>query len=346
MSLPTQPPPLEGFHVFDSTLHGAAFVVILALTPITLLATGLRFAASRISNGVGKEDWLALAALIFYLAWALPCIHVLLVINGRDQMKVPLADLGEALKTIWALGPFFAPNQLCAKLSILSLYQRLFGINKTYVKIITGIAVVQLLWAVETIIIVLLQCNPVPKYWNPLMPDGYCINVGAWTSANESVNSAIDFGMAALAVIMLRHLQTTRYTKWRLAVVFIMGGFAGIIGFIKIALSFNANVHDQIQLGLWATIQMACSVWCCCAIAYGPLLKKYRVMGTLTSWYGSNRSRSRPTQASMPSEQNTRGGYIDLEDSGRQKVHVNESHGGALYNSESHMLRDVRNERE
>ena len=47
-----------------------ALVLVIVLTPLAILATYLRFVSSRLNFGkVGIEDWLALAGLIFFLAW-------------------------------------------------------------------------------------------------------------------------------------------------------------------------------------------------------------------------------------------------------------------------------------
>jgi hypothetical protein len=53
----------------ESALN-AGFVLVIVLTPLSILATYLRFVASRLNFGkVGIEDWLALAGLIFFLGW-------------------------------------------------------------------------------------------------------------------------------------------------------------------------------------------------------------------------------------------------------------------------------------
>lgn len=58
------------YHVFDDSIQGAIFILIVVLTPLSVLATVLRFLASRASlRKLGAEDWFALGALLFYLGW-------------------------------------------------------------------------------------------------------------------------------------------------------------------------------------------------------------------------------------------------------------------------------------
>lgn len=57
-------------NMFANPLLGAFFVLIVVFTPISIVATALRFYVSRSSLGkVGVEDWLALAALLVFLAY-------------------------------------------------------------------------------------------------------------------------------------------------------------------------------------------------------------------------------------------------------------------------------------
>ena len=117
----------------------------------------------------------------------------------------------------------FPLNQLCAKLSILFLYQRIFGINRKYALWIKAVGVLQILHTIENVVVNIFQCLPVYKFWAPQV-DGHCIKYGIFLAVNESVNSLIDFVMAIQAVIMLRSLRTTTKTKWNLSIIFLLGG--------------------------------------------------------------------------------------------------------------------------
>lgn len=56
--------------IFNDPVQSLVFAVGLVFTPICVIATALRFTASRVSLGkIGIEDWLALGALVFYITW-------------------------------------------------------------------------------------------------------------------------------------------------------------------------------------------------------------------------------------------------------------------------------------
>lgn len=182
----------------------------------------------------------------------------------------------------------FPLNQLCAKLSILFLYHRIFGVIPKYAFWIKVVGVIQMLHTIENVFVNIFQCIPVRKFWVPHI-EGHCINYGPFLAVNESANSLIDFVLAIQAVVMLRSLQTDKKTRWRLSIVFALGGLAGVIGFVKIGtgVASGVAVGNQYLMGVWATVQMALSVICCCVITFKPLLAK---LGIYTSNLGSRAS--------------------------------------------------------
>ncbi|KAI2473090.1 integral membrane protein [Annulohypoxylon bovei var. microspora] len=309
-------------NVFNDPLQAAGFVLIIILTPLCILATVLRFVASWMTlHKTGKEDWLALGSLAFYLAWIICLILIVPSLNGtEDILSLPIENTISVLKDIYVASLMFPPNQLCAKLSILFLYHRIFAVNKTFAIWIKILGVLQFLVSFTSFICNIFQCRPIHKAWDPRVTDGWCVNIGAMLAATETLNSLIDFAMAIFAVLALRGLQTTRSTKWKLAVVFTLAGLAGVIGFIKIGLAFEATIYNQLMEGLWATIQMAFSVFCCCSITYMPLLARIGNFEHIRSklyGYGSKIKLRKPSSAK--SGQSSRDGWIDIENADQQQ---------------------------
>ncbi|KAJ0115638.1 hypothetical protein J7T55_010461 [Diaporthe amygdali] len=264
------------FNIFENKEQTAVFFLLIVFTPICILVTCLRFRASQLTGRkVAVEDWMALGSLLCFLAWAISSAFVLKHLNGRsDFIQLPIDEAKSALKIL---------------------------------------GLVQLAYSITVIIVNAFQCRPVQRYWDILLTDGWCINVGAFLAGAESINSVIDFSMALLAVLMLRGLQTSARTKLSLSFIFILGAFAGAVGFIKIGLAFNVTIHNQIMMGLWSTVQQACSVICCCAITLKPLFTQNEFFSRLASRFSSRGSK---TKASSHKSQECRQGYVDIEVSG------------------------------
>jgi hypothetical protein len=103
------------------------------------------------------------------------------------------------------------------------------------------LAVIHVCWFITFFFMVLFLCNPVSKWWDVDGTEpGWCIDGNTFLVAAETINSSLDFAMIALAVAMLKKLQTKAYLKTKLAFIFLVGGFSGVIGFVKIGIVFYA----------------------------------------------------------------------------------------------------------
>jgi hypothetical protein len=73
----------------NDPLQTGVFVLSIIFTPLCIISTVLRFVASKISLGkVGAEDWLALAALLVFLAYIV-CVSVVgLYLDGRAYSEL------------------------------------------------------------------------------------------------------------------------------------------------------------------------------------------------------------------------------------------------------------------
>ena len=122
----------------------------------------------------------------------------------------------------FALLPLFPLQMFFAKLSIMALYHRIFGIMRVYAWWIYGIFAVHLAWVIVTITLQLLTCQPMEKFWRPFVP-GHCISESLAAIPEETVNSGIDFALVILAMVTLPKLQMSSRSKWNLRIIFGLG---------------------------------------------------------------------------------------------------------------------------
>ncbi|RYP47492.1 hypothetical protein DL768_006464 [Monosporascus sp. mg162] len=201
-------------HIFDNSAQGAYFVLLVVLAPICIAATILRFIATRRSGRApALEDWFALAALIVHLAYTVLSLWVLIEINGRDTVVMAVREPEEFA---------YLRKMYFSKLSIMALYHRIFGVNRTYVWWIYGIFAIHSIWAIVTIVIQLSSCRPLAKFWYPFTP-GYCWSASVAAIPEETVNSGVDFALVILAIFMIRSLQMSRRVKRKLRFLFGLG---------------------------------------------------------------------------------------------------------------------------
>ncbi|KAL1889895.1 hypothetical protein Sste5346_008620 [Sporothrix stenoceras] len=111
-----------------------------------------------------------------------------------------------------------------------------------------------------------LQCTPVAKAWQPLLP-GTCWNpkillvVGIVASCYSGL---MDLSFAIVPWLLLRHLQVSPAEKIGIAVAMSMGVFAAISAFIKASampsLASPDFSFDGVTLTLWSTAEPAVTI--------------------------------------------------------------------------------------
>lgn len=121
------------------------------------------------------------------------------------------------------MNPQFSMNQTFAKMSLLALYLRIFSVSRPCRLWVYFIGFTQILWFLAMFFIRWFMCTPVYKVWTPTAP-GTCINNQVLLVAGEAVNSVIDFAMVILALSLVRTLMLPTTTKWKLYILFAIGG--------------------------------------------------------------------------------------------------------------------------
>lgn len=135
----------------------------------------------------------------------------------------------------YAAGPFFEINQLFAKASIFALYYRIFSSDPTFKRWTAVLVVLQVCWFIATFFCLIFLCVPVSKWWDILDEEnGWCMNDAALLAAEETINSCIDFVIVGLSIFMVKKLHMKKSTKWKLGMIFTLGGLSGVVGFVKI----------------------------------------------------------------------------------------------------------------
>ncbi|KEY73199.1 hypothetical protein S7711_04165 [Stachybotrys chartarum IBT 7711] len=246
------------FNVFHDPQQGAGFVVCVVTIPLCLVATILRFIGTiRASRNILWEDWFALIALIFHLAYTSTFLYR-------------------------------------AKLSLCLLYYRLFSVNRKLVVCVYCIAAVQIAWFIAAYLVKWFMCVPVERIWDVTGNTDGCIEIGPFMAGIESVNSLIDFIMIGLAIWIIQSLRMKSSAKWKVSILFAIGGLSGVIGIVKVVQAYDA-AYNNVLNPIWDIVQMATSIICCCAPVYKVALPQlsFSKLRSMLSSYGLESSARR-----------------------------------------------------
>ncbi|KAI1380098.1 hypothetical protein F4677DRAFT_405848 [Hypoxylon crocopeplum] len=287
-------------NVLDDSEQGAGWILAVVFTPICILATVLRFVATKCGGRkIGWEDWHALLALVFFLPYVGYMLWTFSIINGTPLLvwaKAHRAEYAEVAKVGVNMNGLYGIQQSFAKFSLLALYHRLFWVDINFNRAVWATAIVQGAWGIVVLLVHIFACVPVAKSWQPEL-DGFCVNINLFFSIYEPVNSAIDFWMAGMAIYMLHALQMKKRAQWHLSALFLIGGFSGVIGIIKTVQAQNSAQRNFLSI-IWNLVQMATSIICCCAPIYQSILPKVGLYDALRSWASRSFASKRPSAVS------------------------------------------------
>jgi hypothetical protein len=131
------------------------------------------------------------------------------------------------------------------KASLFVVYHRMFWSDRIFVRWVYILATIHVCWFITFFFFVLFLCTPISKWWDVTgTQPGYCIDNNAYLVPAETSNALIDFALFALTVVMIKKLKIKKYLRIKLAIVFVVGGLAGVIGFVKIGLVYRAANDD------------------------------------------------------------------------------------------------------
>lgn len=118
----------------------------------------------------------------------------------------------------------FPFNPTFAKLSLLALYFRIFSTNPVFKRWVWVLVILQICWFLAIFLCRIMFCLPIQRVWHMDTVPGTCVDPSLLLAAGESVNAAIAFAMIGLAMWMVRTLSMSSRSKWKLRVLFVLGG--------------------------------------------------------------------------------------------------------------------------
>ncbi|KKY34260.1 putative integral membrane [Diaporthe ampelina] len=188
--------------------------------------------------------------------------------------------LENTLKLLYASQMVYATVIMTAKLSILSLYWRLFP--TVFMK--RGcviLAVFTVMWWIAGVLVDIFQCSPVSKAFDPAMTPGGCISQNAWCMGMIIPNIFMDMIMLCLPTFEVSKLHLPRSQRFALAGVFLLGAAvtsaSGIRLHYHLKLVESGEGNFDFTMGLfkpqlWLTIEPDMAIICACLPVLRPLI--------------------------------------------------------------------------
>lgn len=122
-----------------------------------------------------------------------------------------------ALEIVWAVAlPF-------VKISILALYNRIFG-NLVYMRRTNyALAIFTILWSITTALVCAFQCIPIRAAWYPIAA-AHCINTRVFFFISSALDLVVWIAMLFLPMRAVWKLQKSFTDRLSLMLIFALGG--------------------------------------------------------------------------------------------------------------------------
>ncbi|MCJ1266221.1 hypothetical protein MMC22_006104 [Lobaria immixta] len=187
-------------------------------------------------------------------------------VNMDNFRTSNLSGMQIFFKSIRVNTPLFAMTITGVKLSILSLYYRIFSFRRFRLATLAlgGVCAV---WLLALVLCSVFAC------FEP--SSSHCIDYSTFYLILSLVETLIEVTILCLPIRMIAGLQLPVRDKIVVLITFLVGGFVCITGIVRLAVTYRpGGQFDVMKCMLWSNIQLGAAIPGACLLTYRPLLSK------------------------------------------------------------------------
>ncbi|KKY17289.1 putative pth11-like integral membrane protein [Diplodia seriata] len=284
-----------------TSANGTGFAAtVVTMTVLAFIVLCSRIAIrTRVVKSFGPDDWFVIAAMTFTIVMS---AMMLLQVHhglGKHTWQVSQADQIEVSKYFYVSVIFYNGAVGLVKISILLQYLRIFAIKKMQVACRIVLAL-NTMFTIETVIISIFDCSPIPYFWDKSIKGGHCVNFGAMWFSHASTNIAFDIILVILPMPVIKSLNLPRKQKIALMGIFALGTFATVTSILRLSsiysISYSNDVtYDNVGAALWSTVEINTAIICASLPTFKAFVNRIfpRLLGSTRSQSSAACHRSR-----------------------------------------------------
>ncbi|KAK0662726.1 hypothetical protein DIS24_g1671 [Lasiodiplodia hormozganensis] len=243
----------------------AATVVTMTVLAFVILSARLAIRTCVVKS-FGADDWFVISAMAFTIVMA--AMMLLQVHHGLGMHTWEVSQLNqmELSKYFYVSVIFYNGAVGLVKISILLQYLRIFAIKKMQLAC-RIVLVLNSLFTLETVIISVFDCTPIPFFWDKSIKGGHCVNFGAMWFSHASTNIVFDIVLVILPMPVIKSLNLPKKQKIALMGIFALGTFATVTSSLRLSsiykISYSNDVtYDNVGAALWSTVEINTAIIC------------------------------------------------------------------------------------
>ncbi|KAF6804786.1 integral membrane protein [Colletotrichum sojae] len=248
-------------------------------TVAAIIATALRcYVRAGIVKAFGRDDWLMVLALLFFVAYSSFSSVGVRYGTGRHFTDLPKEGIRSAMECWFYCYLFYALSMITSKMSIAYFLLRI-ATRKIHIWIIYTAMLFTVLAGFVFFLVTLFQCMPVSYFWNKDL-DGKCIDVNvvialAYLYSAFSVISDLTF--AILPGFLVWGLQLKRRAKLALIPLLVMGCVASSAVVVRFGYLMKLKDPDflwsTLDIAIWSSVEQGLAITAGSLATIRPLLK-------------------------------------------------------------------------
>ncbi|KAI0411653.1 hypothetical protein F5X98DRAFT_367904 [Xylaria grammica] len=201
--------------------------------------------------GLWLDDWLILAALLSGIGLTVDTLWWIPRGLGKH-----VEAFGPDVLWYWAIGVFiteltYTGSIVFVKLSVVSLYWRIFGRRTSIGLHITILTASILAWGISVFLLILLQCIPTRGIWDDSIEASCHVNRGVAILVTCIPNVILDLLLLALPIRYVASLNLYRQQRREIISIFLLGGFVCIASIVRLVSTIPQPIHPDVT---WNTI--------------------------------------------------------------------------------------------
>ncbi|KAJ9204731.1 hypothetical protein DTO166G4_6978 [Paecilomyces variotii] len=280
----------------DVVMKNQVLAIDLTFTILAVISVVFRFwARLKSAAGIGLDDWLSLGGLlILFINLAL---NLIMVVNGLglQASELTAGNLTWIAKAIFGDEIVYIVNLALIKISILLMYCRVFALRRFRVGAWI-IGIITCCWTLIFVFLILFQCHPIAKAWDPLL-SGHCWNMRGTFIGNAVPNIVTDVVILVMPIYNIWKLHIRMVQRISLLGIFFLGCFVIVASIYRLVqvlqLDQNNLSYTLKNPTTWSHVEVSTALISACLPTMRPLLTSFmRVIG-MGSQVGTSHSASR-----------------------------------------------------
>jgi hypothetical protein len=264
--------PLSNRAVGWAANHKQVTIANSVLVSAATITVGLRFIARiRLKNKLGWDEFFVVLSLATY--WAHVATNFEAALDGTldiDFKTMSMDKISESLKLTFVNIFIMSFTITFARLSIIFLYNRIFGVYSGFRKMLWLNGFLSVSWLLTAIFLNCFRCRPMKAAWNPTIK-GACLELETLFLYTEIINCLLDLALVLLPGVKISKLQLSIRDKIGLCIVFFAGSFVCVTSIMRIVFAYGYFATNPNLSEFWLSLQLAFAIIC----ANLPTLRSY-----------------------------------------------------------------------